>query len=232
MFTEKAHDKEIWSIDIKQQPPSSGSGSNQYDIADYNDDTGGSIALVTGSADKNVKFWEVETQGEDDSSSDEDSDSNNDDDDDDNDAIGLHIGHPMVVHTRTLESADDVVCVRYSHCNDPAQNMIFVSTLDNQIKVFFDDTLKFFLSLYGHTLPALALDSSDDDTILASGGADKSIKIWGLDFGDTHRTMYGHSDSITDLKFVKKTHNFFTSSKDGTVRYWDGDRFEQILLLN
>jgi len=75
------------------------------------------------------------------------------------------------------------------------------------------------------------VDASDDDTILASGGADKSIKIWGLDFGDTHRTLYGHSDSITDLRFVRKTHYFFTASKDFTVRYWDGDRFEQILLL-
>ena len=43
---------------------------------------------------------------------------------------------------------------------------------------------------------------------------------------------HGHEDSVTDLRFVSKTHNFFTSSKDGTVRYWDGDRFEQILLLN
>jgi U3 small nucleolar RNA-associated protein 12 len=136
----------------------------------------------------------------------------------------------MVVHTRTLESADDVISVRYSYSNE--KRLVIVSTLDCLIKVFFDDTLKFFLSLYGHTLPALALDASDDDTILASGGADKSIKIWGLDFGDTHRTLYGHTDSITDLKFVRKTHNFFTSSKDGTVRYWDGDRFEQILLLN
>lgn len=198
VFTEKAHEKEIWSIDIKK--PSG-----------YNDDE--SIGLVTGSADKMVKFWEVETQ--DDGSDDEESN---------------HAGHPMVVHTRTLESSDDVIAVRYSYSHE--KRMVFVSTLDSQIKVFFDDSLKFFLSLYGHSLPALALDASDDDTILASGGADKSIKIWGLDFGDTHRTLYGHTDSITDLKFVKKTHNFFTSSKDGTVRYWDGDRFEQILLLN
>ena len=53
-----------------------------------------------------------------------------------------------------------------------------------------------------------------------------------MDFGDTHRTLYGHGDSITDLRFVKRTHNFFTCSKDKTLRYWDGDRFEQILLLN
>ena len=199
VFTEKAHDKEIWSIDVKK--PSS-----------FNEDE--SIAIVTGSADKMVKFWEVESQGDD---SDEEEESS-------------HPGQPMLVHTRTLESNDDVVAVRYSYSHE--KRMVFVSTLDCQIKVFFDDSLKFFLSLYGHTLPALALDASDDDAILASGGADKSIKIWGLDFGDTHRTLYGHTDSITDLKFVKKTHNFFTSSKDGSIRYWDGDRFEQILLLS
>lgn len=81
-------------------------------------------------------------------------------------------------------------------------------------------------------LPALTLDCSDDDAILASAGADKTIKLWGLDFGDTHKTFYGHTDSITDLRFVRRTHNFFTTSKDKTLRYWDGDKFEQILLLS
>jgi U3 small nucleolar RNA-associated protein 12 len=198
VYTEKAHDKEIWSIGIKNP------------TAHNPDDR---ITLVTGSADRTVKFWEVESQEE-----------------GSDDEVSSHVGQPMVVHTRTLESSDDVIAVRYSYSNE--KRLVIVSTLDCLIKVFFDDTLKFFLSLYGHTLPALALDASDDDTILASGGADKSIKIWGLDFGDTHRTLYGHSDSITDLKFVRKTHNFFTSSKDGTIRYWDADRFEQILLLN
>jgi U3 small nucleolar RNA-associated protein 12 len=127
--------------------------------------------------------------------------------------------------------SDDVMCVRFSHSTDPSKRLLFVASLDSTIKVFFDDSLKFFLSLYGHKLPVLAFDSSSDDTILASGGADKSIKIWGLDFGDTHRSLYGHDDSITDLRFVKRTHNFFTCSKDCTVRFWDGDKFHQILLL-
>ena len=189
-FTEEnAHDGAVWSIDVRrpsmQQP---------------------NMSIVTGSGDKTVKFWEIETQ--------EDSDV------------------PMLTHTRTLEMSDDVVAVRYSHSMDPSKRMVFVSALDSTIKVFFDDTLKFFLSLYGHKLPALTVDAADDDSILASSGADKTIKIWGLDFGDTHRTLHGHEDSITDLRFVKRTHNFFTTSKDKTVRYWDGDRFEQILILN
>ena len=190
---EAAHEGAIWSLDVRRPTP-------QQET----------IALVTGSADKTVKFWDIESQDDEDEQP----------------------GHPMAVHTRTLQMTDDVVAVRYSHSTDPTKRMIFISALDSTIKVFFDDTLKFFLSLYGHKLPALAVDASDDDTILASSGADKTIKIWGLDFGDTHRTLYGHSDSITDLKFVRNTHYFFTASKDGTVRYWDGDRFEQVLLLN
>ena len=207
---ENAHEKEIWSIDLKK--PSRDANNMMNNDDDGNDDS--VITIMTGSADKSVKFWEIESQS----------------DDDENEAEEMFNNHPMLVHVRTLQTSDDVVACRYSY--DPTKRMVFVSTLDSQIKVFFDDTLKFFLSLYGHSLPALAIDASDDDTILASGGADKSIKIWGLDFGDTHRTLYGHSDSITDLRFVKKTHNFFTSSKDNTVRYWDADRFEQILLLN
>jgi U3 small nucleolar RNA-associated protein 12 len=162
-------------------------------------------ALVTGSADHSVKFWDLEL--------DEDT------------------GKPCFAHTRTLNMNDDVVAVSYSYSMDPAKRLVTVSSLDCTIKVFFDDSLKFFLSLYGHKLPALALDCTDDDTILASAGADKSIKIWGLDFGDTHRTMYGHGDSVTDLKFVRRTHTFFTCSKDKTIRYWDADSFDQILLL-
>lgn len=43
-------------------------------------------------------------------------------------------------------------------------------------------SLKFFLSLYGHKLPATTLDISSDSTLLISGSADKNIKVgwWGL----------------------------------------------------
>lgn len=61
------------------------------------------------------------------------------------------------------------------------------------------DTLKFFLSLYGHKLPVLSMDISSDSTLLISGSADKNIKIWGLDFGDCHRSIFAHSDSIMQV---------------------------------
>ena len=54
-FEENAHEKEIWSIDVKKPKP-----NNNFHI-DENDD-GEAITVMTGSADKSVKFWEIETQ--------------------------------------------------------------------------------------------------------------------------------------------------------------------------
>jgi U3 small nucleolar RNA-associated protein 12 len=166
------------------------------------------VAVVSGSADKSAKFWAVEP----------DEDSSNP-------------AQDALVHTQTMEMKDDVVAVKFTYSQDAAKSLVCISSLDSTVKVFFADTLKFFLSLYGHKLPALALDASDDDALLCSGGADKTLKLWGLDFGDCHRSMHGHTDSVTAVKFVRKTHNFFSASKDKTVRYWDADKYEQILLL-
>lgn len=49
-------------------------------------------------------------------------------------------------HVKTLKMTDDVLSVKYS----PDGKLLAVSLLDSTVKVFFQDTLKFFLSLYGH----------------------------------------------------------------------------------
>jgi U3 small nucleolar RNA-associated protein 12 len=77
----------------------------------------------------------------------------------------------------------------------------------------------------------MCLDISYDNTILVSGSADKTVKIWGLDFGDCHRSLFAHTDSVTSIRFQPQTHYFFSCGKEGMVKYWDADRFEQILML-
>jgi U3 small nucleolar RNA-associated protein 12 len=124
-----------------------------------------------------------------------------------------------------------VLSLRYNYAKAANKLLLCVGLLDSTIKVFFEDSLKFFLSLYGHSLPVLSMDVSDDTRILASGSADKTIKLWGLDFGDCHRSLSGHADSVTSIRFQPHTHYFFSASKDGAVKYWDADRFEQILSL-
>jgi hypothetical protein len=84
---------------------------------------------------------------------------------------------------------------------------------------------------YGHKLPVMSLDISSDSKMIITGSADKNIKIWGLDFGDCHKSIFAHNDSIMTLGFVPGTHYFFSAGKDKMIKYWDGDKFEQILSI-
>ncbi|XP_049869010.1 WD repeat-containing protein 3 [Pectinophora gossypiella] len=133
-----------------------------------------------------------------------------------------------LLHTRTLELEEAVTAVRIS----PNNKFIAVALLDSTVKIFFLDTFKFYLSLYGHKLPVLSMDISYDSNIIATGSADRNVKIWGMDFGDCHKSIFAHNDSVTSLQFVPSTHYFFTTSKDGKVKQWDADSYDNIITLN
>ncbi|THH33593.1 hypothetical protein EUX98_g555 [Antrodiella citrinella] len=178
-------------------------------------------ALVSGSADKDIKFWEIEYK----KSTDKDSPSQQ----------GPRI--LTLCHVRTLKMTDDVLSVRYS----PNGKLLAVALLDSTVKVFYQDTLKFFLSLYGHKLPVLSMDISADSKLIVTCSADKNVKIWGLDFGDCHRSIFAHDDSVMQVAFektdsrdfnAKPSHYFWTVGKDKMLKYWDGDRFENIQKLD
>ncbi len=133
---------------------------------------------------------------------------------------------------RQLLLPHDILAIAYSPTKQVDKLLVSIALLDGTVKLLYDDSLRFFLSLYGHKLPVLCLDISDDCALLVSGSADKTIKIWGLDFGDCHRSLFAHDDSVTAVKFQAQTHYFFSCSKDGRIKYWDADRFECILLLS
>lgn len=127
---------------------------------------------------------------------------------------------------------DDVLSVRYS----PNAKLLAVALLDSTVKVFYADTLKFFLSLYGHKLPVLAMDISADSNLIVTCSSDKNVKIWGLDFGDCHKSIFAHDESVMQVAFEKQdirevhqqqgkpTHYFWTVGKDKMLKYWDGDK--------
>lgn len=154
-------------------------------------------SLVTAGGDKTCKFWDLGTNKK---------------------------GEFSLVHKRTLKLGEDAQCVRYTKgAKKQEQLKVCVALLDSTIKVFHEDSLEFSLSLYGHKLPVLTMDCSDDGALLASGSTDKSIKIWGLDFGDCHRSVFAHDGSVTCVRFVPKTHYLLSCGRDGRVRYWDCD---------
>lgn len=182
-----AHEGAVWSLDVSKD----------------------GRMLVTGGADKILKFWEFKIVQE------------------EVPGTTRTYSKMKLKHTKSLELGEDILSVKLS----PDSRLVAVSLLDNTVKVFFADSLKFFLNLYGHKLPVLSIDISSDSKLLISSSADKNIKIWGLDFGDCHRSLFAHQDSVMQICFEPNSHNFFSVSKDHLVKYWDGDKFEQIQKL-
>ena len=43
------------------------------------------------------------------------------------------------------------------------------------------------------------MDISSDSSLIVTGSADKNVKLWGLDFGDCHKSMFAHDDSVTKV---------------------------------
>lgn len=132
-----------------------------------------------------------------------------------------------LLHKNTLKLEETVLCLAVS----PDMKYLAVGLLDATVKVFFLDTFKFYLSLYGHKLPVICLDISYDSNLIVTGSADRNVKVWGLNFGDCHRSIFAHDDSVMSVQFIPRTHMFFTCGKDGKVKQWDGDNFEKILTL-
>ncbi|KAF1992585.1 WD40 repeat-like protein [Aulographum hederae CBS 113979] len=171
-------------------------------------------SLCTGSADKSAKFWDFKVVQE--------------------EVLGTTrtTTKLKLVHTRTLKVTDDILCLRFT----PDGRLISISTLDNTVKVFFVDSLKLFLNLYGHKLPVLSISISSDSKVLASSSADKNIRLWGLDFGDCHKALFGHNDSIMQVAFIadpqlEEAHTLFSASKDRVMKTWDARKFVQVQKL-
>ena len=168
-------------------------------------------SVVSGGADKTAKFWDFKIVQE--------------------MVLGTTRTTPKLklVQSRILKVTDDILSLRFS----PDSKLLAVSLLDSTVKVFFTDTLKLYLNLYGHKLPVLSMDISYDSKLIVTSSADKNIRIWGLDFGDCHKALFGHQDSILQVAFVPHNsegngHHFFSAGKDRVIKYWDGDKFEQI----
>ncbi|KAG7168984.1 WD repeat-containing protein 3-like [Homarus americanus] len=124
--------------------------------------------------------------------------------------------------------ADQVTCVR---CSSNGR-FLAVATLDLKETLYFSDTLKLCHELYGKALPATCMDFSTDGTMIVTGSKDTSLRIYGTDFGDQRRLLKNaHQGGVTDLRFIPKTHMFFSCGQDGSVKQWDADNFQRIVTL-
>ena len=86
---------------------------------------------------------------------------------------------------------------------------------------------------FAHDGDILCMAISSDGLSLATGGNDKSIKIWNIKTLQYVDQFKGHTGSITGLAFqcyhplvhqsqqLQQMHQLYSCSKDRTVKIWD-----------
>jgi|GEM_PF-2823508 len=96
------------------------------------------------------------------------------------------------------------------------------TALSNGDILIFDKEFNEVGKLAENESKIIAVDLSKDGQYVATGGADKKIKLWKIENGNLIllKTYVGHNDWIRTIKFIDN--NFIISgSSDNTIKIWD-----------
>ena len=74
-------------------------------------------------------------------------------------------------------------------------------------------------SFEGHTHHVLGVSWKRDGRTLASGGADKAIKVWDVAKGGRKKSIAGFSKEVTSVSYVDNQNYFLAGAGDSAVRF-------------
>lgn len=88
-----------------------------------------------------------------------------------------------------------------------------------------------FRVLRGHGDRVLSIALSQDGQQLASGSADRTIKLWNPHTGKCVHTLHGHESWVWAVAFSPNSKMVASASYDHTIRLWDAESSECIQIL-
>ncbi len=83
----------------------------------------------------------------------------------------------------------------------------------------------------GHSHGIWTVAFSPDGLTLASGGAERLVRMWDIETGRLMRSLRGHTSDIRAIVFTPDGQTLATGSEDRTIRLWNGRTGEPTKLL-
>ena len=193
--------------------------------------------LVSGSDDKTIKLWNVETGQK------------------------LHTlkGHGGPVYSvnfspdegKTLVSGSDDKNIKlwnvetgqeirtlkghggtvYSVNFSPDGKTLVSGSDDKTIKLWNVETGKEIRTLKGHEGPVYSVNFSRNGKTLVSGSGDKTIKLWNVEKPEEIRTLKGHNSRVRSVNFSHDGKTLVSGSWDNTIKLWNESTGQEILTL-
>jgi len=98
---------------------------------------------------------------------------------------------------------------------------IFASMSNGDVSIF-DENLKEVRKLSENEAKIITVDLSENGKYVATGGADKKIKLWKIENGNLIllKTFVGHNDWIRTIKFIDSKF-LISGSSDNTIKIWN-----------
>ncbi|MFH0899002.1 MAG: WD40 repeat domain-containing protein, partial [Pseudomonadota bacterium] len=181
--------------------------------------------LITGSSDRTIRFWNVDSGGE----------------------LASLRGHQDVVtsvavspdgnaltsssvdkHVRywNLDSGDSVVLGRHQDIVtavvfSPDGRFVVSSSYDSTLRLWRVDAEASVAEDSGHTGLVRSIDFSPDGSSLVSGGEDRSVRTWNVRSGRQHLLLAGHQGPVTGTAFNPDGRTLASASFDRGIRIWD-----------
>ncbi len=181
--------------------------------------------LVSGSADKTIKVWNLFTGR----------------------VLQTLTGHTSYVYTVAISpdgrilvsgSKDKVIRVRdlltgkeirtltdrsatMSLALSPDGQALVSGGTDSKIRIWTLSTGNIMRTFIGHTDFVFTVAISSDGETLVSGSEDKTIKVWNLSTGKELRTLTGHTGAVRSVIISSDGQTLVSGSEDHTIKVWN-----------